>query len=98
MTPSLGLPSSSSIELNEPPLVHTAASLFKEMCYRYREDLMAGIIVAGWDSQEGGQVRHSPPLEYCGHAFDLLSPPQPFSVSSLYLAINSSQINPTMDR
>ncbi|XP_005853043.2 PREDICTED: proteasome subunit beta type-6, partial [Myotis brandtii] len=45
-----------SIELNEPPLVHTAASLFKEMCYRYREDLMAGIIVAGWDSQEGGQV------------------------------------------
>ena len=22
-----------SIELNEPPLVHTAASLFKEMCY-----------------------------------------------------------------
>ncbi|XP_011803649.1 PREDICTED: LOW QUALITY PROTEIN: uncharacterized protein LOC105516175 [Colobus angolensis palliatus] len=26
-----------SIELNEPPLVHTAASLFKEMCYPYRE-------------------------------------------------------------
>uniref|UniRef100_A0A8C0VXX8 proteasome endopeptidase complex n=1 Tax=Castor canadensis TaxID=51338 RepID=A0A8C0VXX8_CASCN len=36
-----------SIELNEPPLVHTAASLFKEMCYQYREDLMAGIIIAG---------------------------------------------------
>ncbi|XP_070249005.1 proteasome subunit beta type-6 isoform X2 [Myotis yumanensis] len=49
-----------SIELNEPPLVHTAASLFKEMCYRYREDLMAGIIVAGWDSQEGGQVYSVP--------------------------------------
>ncbi|KAK7806526.1 hypothetical protein U0070_016616 [Myodes glareolus] len=45
-----------SIELNEPPLVHTAASLFKEMCYPYREDLMAGIIIAGWDPQEGGQV------------------------------------------
>uniref|UniRef100_A0A8C5XMY7 Proteasome endopeptidase complex n=1 Tax=Microcebus murinus TaxID=30608 RepID=A0A8C5XMY7_MICMU len=44
-----------STELNEPPLVHTAASLLKEMCYRYREDLMAGIIVAGWDPQEGGQ-------------------------------------------
>ncbi|XP_037010608.2 LOW QUALITY PROTEIN: proteasome subunit beta type-6-like [Artibeus jamaicensis] len=45
-----------SIELNEPPLnavyVYTAASLFKEMCYRYREDLMAGIIIAGWDPQE----------------------------------------------
>ncbi|XP_030655836.1 proteasome subunit beta type-6 isoform X3 [Nomascus leucogenys] len=48
------------IELNEPPLVHTAASLFKEMCYRYREDLMAGIIIAGWDPQEGGQVYSVP--------------------------------------
>ncbi|NP_001089683.1 uncharacterized protein LOC734745 [Xenopus laevis] len=45
-----------SIELEGPPLVHTAASLFKEMCYRYREDLMAGIIVAGWDKRRGGQV------------------------------------------
>ena len=51
-----------SIELNEPPLVHTAASLFKEMCYRYREDLMAGIIIAGWDPQEEGQV-YSVPME-----------------------------------
>ncbi|CAM5139023.1 unnamed protein product [Natator depressus] len=45
-----------SIELDEPPLVHTAASLFKEMCYRYREDLMASVIVAGWDRRKGGQV------------------------------------------
>uniref|UniRef100_A0A8C8S5Q1 Proteasome subunit beta n=1 Tax=Pelusios castaneus TaxID=367368 RepID=A0A8C8S5Q1_9SAUR len=49
-----------SIELNEPPLVHTAASLFKEMCYRYREDLTAGIIVAGWDCRRGGQVYSVP--------------------------------------
>ncbi|XP_048853743.1 proteasome subunit beta type-6 [Brienomyrus brachyistius] len=45
-----------SIELDEPPLVQTAANLFKEMCYRYREELMAGIIVAGWDKRWGGQV------------------------------------------
>uniref|UniRef100_A0A8C9U3K3 Proteasome subunit beta n=1 Tax=Scleropages formosus TaxID=113540 RepID=A0A8C9U3K3_SCLFO len=45
-----------SIELDEPPLVRTAANLFKEMCYRYREELMAGIIVAGWDKRRGGQV------------------------------------------
>ncbi|XP_076842386.1 proteasome subunit beta type-6-like isoform X2 [Brachyhypopomus gauderio] len=44
------------IELNEPPLVQTAANLFREMCYRYREELMAGIIVAGWDRRRGGQV------------------------------------------
>ncbi|XP_040142670.2 proteasome subunit beta type-6 [Ictidomys tridecemlineatus] len=48
-----------SIEMNEPPLVHTAASLFKEMCYQYWEDLMAGIIIAGWDPQ-GGQVYSVP--------------------------------------
>ncbi|KAJ8342599.1 hypothetical protein SKAU_G00325270 [Synaphobranchus kaupii] len=45
-----------SIELDEAPLVQTAANLFKEMCYRYREELMAGIIVAGWDKRRGGQV------------------------------------------
>nr|XP_060467728.1 proteasome subunit beta type-6-like [Panthera onca] len=49
-----------SIELNEPPLLYTAASLFKEMCYLYQEELMAGIITAGWDSQEGGQVDFKP--------------------------------------
>ncbi|XP_028653979.1 proteasome subunit beta type-6-like [Erpetoichthys calabaricus] len=45
-----------SIELDEPPLVQTAANLFKDMCYKYREELMAGIIVAGWDKRLGGQV------------------------------------------
>uniref|UniRef100_A0A3B3ZHR2 Uncharacterized protein n=1 Tax=Periophthalmus magnuspinnatus TaxID=409849 RepID=A0A3B3ZHR2_9GOBI len=38
-----------SIELDEPPLVETAAHLFKASCYRYREELTAGILVAGWD-------------------------------------------------
>uniref|UniRef100_A0A1A8GA64 Proteasome subunit beta n=1 Tax=Nothobranchius korthausae TaxID=1143690 RepID=A0A1A8GA64_9TELE len=45
-----------SIELDEPPLVETAANLFKASCYRYREELMAGILVAGWDRRKGGQV------------------------------------------
>ena len=45
-----------SIELNEPPPAYTSASLFKEMSYRYREDPTAGIILAGWDPQEGGQL------------------------------------------
>ncbi|XP_077998324.1 proteasome subunit beta type-6-like [Glandiceps talaboti] len=45
-----------SIEMNEPPLVKTAANLFKEMCYNNRDDLTAGIICAGWDEREGGQV------------------------------------------
>ena len=49
-----------SIELNEPLLVYTAASLFKEMCYWYQEDLMAEIITAGWNPQEGEQVYSVP--------------------------------------
>ena len=69
-----------SIELNEPLLVHTAASLFKEMCYQSQEDLMAGIIIAGWDPQEGGQVRYSPRPEHWSHAFDSFPTPSIFSV------------------
>uniref|UniRef100_A0A667HXY0 proteasome endopeptidase complex n=1 Tax=Lynx canadensis TaxID=61383 RepID=A0A667HXY0_LYNCA len=55
-----------SIELNEPLLLYTAASLFKEMCYLYREELMAGIITA--DPQEGGQVYSVPLGGYDGKA------------------------------
>ncbi|XP_008304275.1 proteasome subunit beta type-6-like, partial [Stegastes partitus] len=45
-----------SIELDEPPLVETAGNLFRASCYRYREELTAGILVAGWDRRKGGQV------------------------------------------
>ncbi|XP_032569669.1 proteasome subunit beta type-6 [Chiroxiphia lanceolata] len=45
-----------SVELEEPPRVRTAARLFQQSCYRYREELSAGIIVAGWDPRRGGQV------------------------------------------
>lgn len=37
--------------------MRTAARLFQQSCYRYREELSAGIIVAGWDPRRGGQVR-----------------------------------------
>uniref|UniRef100_A0A8D0Y7Q1 Proteasome 20S subunit beta 6 n=1 Tax=Sus scrofa TaxID=9823 RepID=A0A8D0Y7Q1_PIG len=80
-----------SIELNEPPLVHTAASLFKEMCYRYREDLMAGIIVAGWDPQEGGQVRYHHP-QSPGAMPLILSPLRLFSSSLSNLCFSYSLI------
>ncbi|XP_037794801.1 proteasome subunit beta type-6-like [Penaeus monodon] len=44
------------VKLGEPPLVQVAANTFKEICYNYRDMLMAGIIVAGWDKTNGGQV------------------------------------------
>ncbi|KAJ6641689.1 Proteasome subunit beta type-6 [Pseudolycoriella hygida] len=43
------------------PLVAEAASEFRNYCYNYRSSLMAGIIVAGWDKENGGQV-YSVPL------------------------------------
>lgn len=49
-----------SMELGEPPLVETGASVFRELCYNYRDSLMAGILVAGWDKQKGGQVYSVP--------------------------------------
>ncbi|KAG5201815.1 hypothetical protein JEQ12_004578 [Ovis aries] len=59
-----------SVELTEPPLVHTVASLLKEMCYQYRKDLMAEIITEGWDSQKGRQaftIRDSRSSYICGY-------------------------------
>ena len=44
------------METGEEPLVKTAASVFRNLCYNNRDSLSAGILVAGWDKQEGGQV------------------------------------------
>ncbi|KAH0953487.1 hypothetical protein HN011_009550 [Eciton burchellii] len=49
-----------SMELGMQPLVETAANIFREICYNYRDSLMAGILVAGWDKQKGGQVYSIP--------------------------------------
>ncbi|XP_077294832.1 proteasome beta1 subunit [Arctopsyche grandis] len=47
-------------ELGEQPLVATGASIFRELCYSYRDSLMAGILIAGWDKRLGGQVYSVP--------------------------------------
>ncbi|BFZ00310.1 hypothetical protein BsWGS_03349 [Bradybaena similaris] len=44
------------MEMGEETLVKTVANIFRELCYNYRDQISAGIIVAGWDSKEGGQV------------------------------------------
>ncbi|XP_039250423.2 proteasome subunit beta type-6-like [Styela clava] len=44
------------IEMDSLPRVRTAAQVFHRMCYTNRDSLLAGIIVAGWDPKEGGQV------------------------------------------
>ncbi|RHY32464.1 hypothetical protein DYB32_002538 [Aphanomyces invadans] len=42
------------------PKVHTAATLFRKLCYENKDRLMAGIIVAGYDKVKGGQVYSIP--------------------------------------
>lgn len=46
-----------SVQMETPPLVISAASVLKELCYQNKEELQAGFIVAGWDSRQGPQVR-----------------------------------------
>ncbi|XP_065844496.1 proteasome subunit beta type-6-like [Oscarella lobularis] len=53
------------LQLGERPLVKTAASVFRKFCYAHRDSLVAGIIVAGWDKQEGGQVFSVPISGMC---------------------------------
>ncbi|XP_075165910.1 proteasome beta1 subunit [Haematobia irritans] len=47
-------------QTGEEPLVAEAASEFRNYCYNYRDSLLAGIIVAGWDKKRGGQVYSIP--------------------------------------
>lgn len=42
--------------MGEQPLVKTVANVFREICYANRDQMTAGIICAGWDKREGGQV------------------------------------------
>ncbi|PSC73786.1 Proteasome subunit beta type-6 [Micractinium conductrix] len=43
-------------ELGDEPAVQTAAKLAQMMAYQNKNFLQAGLIVAGWDKQEGGSV------------------------------------------
>ncbi|KAK3511122.1 hypothetical protein QTP70_032105 [Hemibagrus guttatus] len=45
-----------SIEIEDDPLVRSAATLVKNISYKYKEELSAHLIVAGWDRRSGGQV------------------------------------------
>uniref|UniRef100_A0A8C1BWL8 Proteasome 20S subunit beta 9a n=1 Tax=Cyprinus carpio TaxID=7962 RepID=A0A8C1BWL8_CYPCA len=45
-----------SIEVEDDPLVCSAATLVKNISYKYKEELSAHLIVAEWDRKKGGQV------------------------------------------
>ena len=43
-----------------PPTTHSIATLFQSICYGNKDNLSAGIIVAGWDAQDGPSVYNIP--------------------------------------
>ena len=53
-------PTYSRQQTGSPPPVHTAATLFQKMCYENKDQLSAGIIVAGWDKETGPSVYNIP--------------------------------------
>jgi 20S proteasome subunit beta 1 len=42
------------------PTVQVAAAMFQELCYANKDRLSAGLIIAGYDSQNGAEVYHIP--------------------------------------
>ncbi|KAK4229188.1 nucleophile aminohydrolase [Podospora fimiseda] len=44
----------------KPPTTQTAAAIFQEICYKNKDRLSAGLIIAGWDERHGGQVYSIP--------------------------------------
>jgi len=45
---------------DERPTTQTAAAIFQELCYDNKDQLSAGLIIAGWDPKHGGQVYSIP--------------------------------------
>ncbi|XP_072331103.1 proteasome subunit beta type-9 [Scyliorhinus torazame] len=45
-----------SIEMEDAPMVRAAAAMVKNISYKYKEELSAHLIVAGWDRKQKGQV------------------------------------------
>ncbi|KAJ7591259.1 20S proteasome subunit, partial [Mycena floridula] len=47
-------------QIMSTPTVNVAANLFQKLCYENKDALSAGIIVAGWDKQNGPSVYNIP--------------------------------------
>lgn len=47
-------------QFGHPPSVSIAANVFQKICYENKDQLSAGIIVAGWDKEDGPSVYNIP--------------------------------------
>lgn len=49
-----------SVQNAQPPTTAIAGAIFQEICYANKDQLSAGIIIAGWDKRRGGEVYSIP--------------------------------------
>ena len=49
-----------AVETGRPPEVKVAAHLMRRLCYQNKDNLMAGVIIGGWDPVEQGSVYNIP--------------------------------------
>eukprot|EP00586_Coscinodiscus_wailesii_P000163 CAMPEP_0172482560 /NCGR_PEP_ID=MMETSP1066-20121228/9037_1 /TAXON_ID=671091 /ORGANISM="Coscinodiscus wailesii, Strain CCMP2513" /LENGTH=198 /DNA_ID=CAMNT_0013245785 /DNA_START=259 /DNA_END=855 /DNA_ORIENTATION=+ len=49
-----------SVESGRQPTVKIAASLMRKLCYENKDNLLAGVIIGGWDPVDGGSVYNIP--------------------------------------
>merc|ERR1719220_3353681 len=61
-----------AVELGSLPTVNTAANLFKLIAYNNKDNLSAGLIVAGWDPKRGAEI-YSIPLGGSKFKVDVIS-------------------------
>lgn len=73
------------VELEEPPLVLAAANVVRNISYKYREELSAHLMVAGWDQREGGQVS----LSQCTPSLGVPQSPGEEAGGRVLLAVSS---------
>lgn len=49
-----------AVETGRDPEVKVAAHLMRRLCYENKDNLMAGVIVGGWDAANGGSIYNVP--------------------------------------
>lgn len=49
-----------AVETGRVPTVKVAAHLMRKLCYENKDNLMAGVIIGGWDPVDGGSVYNIP--------------------------------------
>lgn len=49
-----------AVETGRAPTVKVAAHLMRRLCYENKDNLLAGVIVGGWDAVDGGTVYNIP--------------------------------------